>query len=76
MNAGWEYEGERGEDMRGVVGVGREDVDGCTVCEDSEIVDKEREVVGVWGCGGIDVVGERTSRENWPSRMDCFRACG
>jgi hypothetical protein len=54
---------------------GEEGSDG--VCEDSEIVVRETELVGgVCGRGGIDVVGERASRESWPSTMLDFRACG
>lgn len=40
----WEYEGESGDEVRGVVGEGDE---GQGEREDSEIVVREREVVGV-----------------------------
>lgn len=43
----------------------------------SENVDVDE--LGEYGKGGTEVVGERTSRDNvssWPSRTDCFRACG
>jgi hypothetical protein len=39
----------------------------------NENVDVEE--LGVEGEGGTDVVGDRTSSENCPSRTDCFRAC-
>jgi len=34
----------------------------------------EVDELGVYGDGGIDVVGERMSRENWASTTDCLRA--
>lgn len=36
----------------------------------------ETEDVGLYGEGGTEVVGDKMSRENRPSRTDCFRACG